>query len=243
MRRSARQWKSLPQTGRGGLGAVLREYNVPLSAIYCPTTFYDPADAKPYIEQVIRWAKVSQDLGVNTVVLQAGKRQADGGGHAEPYPHFRGMGEVFSEIGRRAQALGMVSSIHPHTGTLIETGAEIDAVLSAIDPAVVGFAPDTGQIAKGGTDPVAKLRQYGHLIRHVHLKDYAGGKETAHAGYAPIGSGVIDMAGIFQVLEEADFAGWVNVELDGPPAPPLTSRDAAAFSLGYLKGLLRERLA
>ena len=44
-------------------------------------------------------------------------------------------------------------------------------------------------------------------------------------------------------LEEAEFDGWVNVELDGPPAPPLVSRDAAAMSLGYLKGLLGDRAA
>jgi inosose dehydratase len=221
----------------GGLGAVLEEYGIPLSAIYCPTAFVDPADGKADVEQVVRWAEVSLDLGISTVVLQATRRSE------EPYPYYAGMGEVFNEIGRRMVEMGLVTSIHPHTGTLIETGEEIDAVLNAIDPDLVGFAPDTGQIAKGGTDPVAKLRQYVHLIRHVHLKDYAGGRKTAHGGYAPIGSGVIDMASIFQLLEGADFDGWVNVELDGPPAPPMVSRDAAAISMGYLKGLLGERAA
>lgn len=221
----------------GGFKALIDQYNLPLSAIYCWVSFWDPADAGEDIEQTIRMARVARDIGAETLVLQGGPRRP------EAYPYYQGLGEVFSEIGRRAQELGMVSAVHPHTGTLIETGDEIDAVLEAIDPAVVGFAPDTGQIAKGGTDAVAKLRQYKHLIRHVHLKDYAGGKKTAHAGYAPIGSGVIDMAGIFQVLEEADFDGWVNVELDGPPAPPMVSRDAAALSMGYLRGLLGDRAA
>jgi len=221
----------------GGLKAVLDQYGIPLSAIYCPTAFVDPADGAADVKQVVRWADVSLDLGISSVVLQATRRSD------EPYPHFEGMGEVFNEIGRRMKERGLVTSIHPHTGTLIETGEEIDAVLNAIDPDLVGFAPDTGQIAKGGTDPVAKLRQYVGLIRHVHLKDYAGGQKTAHAGYAPIGSGVIDMASIFQLLEDADFDGWVNVELDGPPALPLTSRDVAAMSLGYLKGLLGDRAA
>jgi inosose dehydratase len=221
----------------GGLGAVLSEYGIPLSAIYCPTAFVDPADGAADVEQVVRWAEGSLDLGISSVVLQATGRSD------KPYPHYKGMGEVFNEIGRRMKELGLVTSIHPHTGTLIETGEEIDAVMNAIDPDLVGFAPDTGQIAKGGTDPVAKLRQYVHLIRHVHLKDYAGGRKTAHGGYAPIGSGVIDMASIFQLLEEANFDGWVNVELDGPPAPPMVSRDAAAMSMGYLRGLLGDRAA
>ena len=221
----------------GGLGAVLQEYGIPLSAIYCPTSFVDPADGAADVEQVVRWAGGALDLGISAIVLQATRRSD------EPYPHYPGMGEIFNEIGRRMKEMGLVTSIHPHTGTLIETGEEIDAVMNAIDPDLVGFAPDTGQIAKGGTDAVAKLRQYADLIYHVHLKDYAGGRETAHHGYAPIGSGVIDMAGVFQILEEAEFDGWVNVELDGPPAPPLVSRDAAAMSLGYLKGLLGDRAA
>lgn len=219
----------------GGLGAILQEYGLALSAVYCPTTFYDPADADADVEQVLRWARLGRDLGAHAVVLQAGRRST------EPYPHFTGMADAFNRIGRGVQEMGLVTTIHPHTGTLIETRAEIDAILGAIDPAVVGFAPDTGQIAKGGGDPVATLRDHKELIWHVHLKDYAGGRKTAHGGYAPIGSGVIDMEGIFQVLEEADFDGWVNVELDGPPAPPLCSRDVAAMSLGYLRGLLRDR--
>ena len=221
----------------GGLGAVLKEYNVPLSAIYCPTSFSDPADGNADVEQVLRWATVARDLGVETVVVAAGLRSE------KPYAQYKGMAEVFSEIGRRVKNLGMVTAIHPHTGTLIETGAEIDEVLHAIDPDSVGYGPDTGQIEKGGTDPVSNLREYRHLIRHVHLKEYAGGRETAHEGYAPIGSGVSDMEGIFEVLENAGYDGWINVELDGPPAPPLVSRDAAALSLGYLKGLLRDRAA
>jgi inosose dehydratase len=223
--------------GPDGFRALLDRYGIPLAAAYCPTRFVDPSDADEDVEQVTKWARVAQSLGASTIVLQAGQRQA------EPYTGFAGMAEAFNEIGRRARDLGLTTAIHPHTGTLIETGAEIDAILDAVDPALVGFAPDTGQIAKGGADPVAKLRQHKDLIYHVHLKDYAGGRETAHAGYAPVGSGVMDMAGIFEVLEEAGFEGWVNVELDGRPAPPLVPRDAAAMSLGYLKGLLRDRAA
>ncbi len=225
------------KAGPGGLGAVLRSYGLLLSAVYCPTIFYDPVDAGPHVEQVLLWAKLGRDLGASAVVLEAGRRRE------KPYTMYGGMGEVFSEIGRRVKEIGLVTAIHPHTGTLVETRAEIDTILGAVDPTVVGFAPDTGQIAKGGGDPVAALRDHKSQIKHVHLKDYAGGQETAHGGYAPIGGGVMDMAGIFAVLEEAGFVGWVNVELDGPPAPPLTSRDVAAMALGYLKGLLRDRAA
>ena len=221
----------------GGFGAVLRAHNLLLSAVYCPTVFYDPVDAPSHINETVYWAKLGRDLGASAVVLEAGRRKE------QPYTMYAGMAEAFNEIGRRVKEMGLITAIHPHTGTLVETRAEIDTILSAVDPALVGFAPDTGQIAKGGGDPVATLRDHKSQIQHVHLKDYAGGRKTAHGGYAPIGSGVIDMAGIFAVFEEAGFSGWVNVELDGPPALPLTSRDVAAMSMGYLRGLLRDRAA
>jgi len=172
----------------GGFGAVLERYGIPLAAAYCPTSFYDPAEAAIDVEQVTRWARLARGLGATTIVLQAGRR------HPEPYAEYKGMAEVFNEIGRRVQDMDLMAAIHPHTGTLIETRAEIDAVLDAVDPDVVGFAPDTGQIEKGGASAVETLDAYETLIRHVHLKDYGGGEDTGYAGYVPVGSGVVDMA-------------------------------------------------
>ena len=223
------------QERQGGFGAVLERYGIPLAAAYCPTAFYDPAEAQEDIIKVTRWAEMARSLGATAIVLQAGRRSA------EPYTAFAGMGEVFNEIGRRARDLGLTTAIHPHTGTLIETRAEIDAILDAVDPDLVGFAPDTGQIAKGGADAVATLRDHKALLRHIHLKDYGGGKPTGYAGYEPIGSGVIDMPAIFEILEQVDFDGWVVVELDGTPQAPRPPRDAAATSKRYLEQLLGDR--
>jgi inosose dehydratase len=219
----------------GGFGAILQRYNIPLSAAYCWTTFFEPAEAIKDIDQVVRWSKVAHKLGAETIVLQAGKRSG------KPYPYFAEMGEAFNEIGRQVKAMGMISAIHPHTGTIIETRAEIDAVLHAVDPDLVGFAPDTGQIANGGSDTVATLNDYKSIIRHVHLKDWGGGRFTGYADYEPIGSGVVDMAGVFRVLEEANYGGWVMVELDGTPQAPRPPREAAAMSKRYLENLLGDK--
>jgi inosose dehydratase len=221
----------------GGFGALLERYGIPLSAAYCPTRFYDPGNAAEDIENAMRWAELARGVGADTIVLQAGQRSE------EPYRAWQGMAEVYNEIGRRVQGMGMVAAIHPHTGTLIETREEIDAILGAVDPDLVGFAPDTGQIAKGGGDAVAALRAHKERIWHVHLKDYAGGEPTGYAGYAPVGAGVMDMSGIFEVLEEAEFDRWISVELDGTPQAPRPPREAAAMSKRYLEQLLGERAA
>jgi inosose dehydratase len=153
------------------------------------------------------------------------------------------MGDVFNQIGRRTRDLGLLTTVHPHTGTLIEKPEEIDAVLGAIDAELVGFAPDTGQIAKAGGDPLAVLRKHAKLLKHMHLKDYGGGAETDfHAGYTPVGSGVIDMPGVFDLLEQTGFDGWVMVELE-PPSGDYDPKKAAEESKRYLENLLGERVA
>lgn len=225
----------------GGFGALLARYEIPLGSAYCSTRFIDPSDAKEDIERVTRWAKLAKSLGATTIVLQAAGHRP-----AEPYSEFRAMADVFSEIGRRVQDMGLIAAIHPHTGTLIETREEIDAVMTSIDPKAVFFAPDTGQIVKGGSDILEVLNDYGSLVRHVHLKDYIGGparhdengKEidpTGYVGYTPVGHGSLDMPAIFQFLERIDYQDLVMVELDGTPRAPRPPHEAAAMSKRYLQ--------
>ena len=231
----------------GQFRALLERYNLPFGSCYCNTSFVDPADAREDIEQVLRWAAQAKALGAQTIVLQAAGVRLP-----QPYTEHKAMARIFSELGLRLQEMGLIGAIHPHTGTLIETRDEIEAVLDAVDPQAVFFAPDTGQIVKGGSDLLPLLRSYRHLIRHVHLKDYVGGpvrydaagKEidpTGYAGYTPIGMGVVDMPGVFALLEEIGYNDLVMVELDGTSVVPRPPREAAALSKQYLLEKLGQR--
>jgi inosose dehydratase len=108
---------------------------------------------------------------------------------------------------------------------------------------VLFFAPDTGQIAKAGDDPIAALETYKSMLRHIHLKDYGGGEPTGYAGYVPIGSGVVDIQAIFNILEEVNYQDWITVELDGTSEASRPPREAAAMSKRYLEELLGDRAA
>jgi inosose dehydratase len=226
-----------------GFGALLAEHSLPLAAIYCPVWARGPAEVQGSIDEVLRWARLAHGLGAQAVVVQGGRRTS------EPFTDFAFLVQTFNEIGRRLADLGLVTAIHPHTGTLIETRAEIDAVLSAVDPRLVGFAPDTGQILKGGSEVMAVLRDYQSLIGHVHLKDYIGGplpsdehgKEidrTGYSNYQPLGQGAIDFRPVFALLEEIGFSGWVMVELDATGTFPRPPREAAQISRDYLRQTL-----
>jgi inosose dehydratase len=231
-----------------GFGALLQKYNIPLASIYCPVWAQEAEQEEESIEQVVAWAQLARDLGASTVVIQGGKRQP------QPYKNYPFLVGVFNEIGRRLADMGLSTAVHPHTGTLIETREEIDAILSAVDPRLVGFAPDTGQIAKGGSEVMPVLEEYGSLISHVHLKDYTGGplqydqagKEidsTGYSNYLPLGMGVIDFPQVFQLMERLNFDGWVMVELDATGGFPRPPREAAQISRDYLQNTLNQQFA
>ena len=227
----------------GRFADLLKRHDVPLGSLYCGTRFVDPSDATSDVENIMRWARIGQGLGAHCIVLAAGPRSS------EPYPHYQEMADIFSDLGRRLQDMGLIGAIHPHTGTLIETQDEIDAVMSAIDPEAVFFAPDTGQIVKGGSDIMQVLEAYSSLVRHVHLKDYIGGpveydeegKEidpTGYVGYTPIGHGALPMPEMFRFLERIDFQDLVMVELDYTPRSPRPAREAAEMSKRYIQDAL-----
>jgi inosose dehydratase len=231
--------------GVDGLRADLDWHGIALVSAYCSAPLIDPATASEDIAKMVAWARKVKDLGGSVIVVGAGRRQKP---HFSP-ADYRGMVGTLNEVGRRCLDLGIAVAFHPHTGTPVETRAEIDQVMGAIDPDAVFFAPDTGQIEKGGSDPVDVLRTYLPLIRHVHLKDYDGGPNeqdaqrqdldrTGYLNYTPVGSGVVDIPGIVRMLDDAGFAGWWMVELDGTPAAPYAPKEAAAMSKRYLDDLM-----
>lgn len=139
-----------------------------------------------------------------------------------------------------AAARGLVGTLNPHVGTMVESGEEIDRVLAGSS---IGLCLDTGHLLIGGGDPVKVAVEHPDRIAHVHLKDV--GLELAHkvqsgeltytgavgqSMYVPLGEGDVDVAAIVTALENNGYAGWYVLEQDtvlaGPPQ--LTGTDPIA---------------
>ncbi len=123
-----------------------------------------------------------------------------------------------------AAARGVVASIHPHVGTMIESSDDVARVLNGSQ---IGLCLDTGHLLIGGTDPVELARSSAARISHVHLKDVrrelaerVQRKDLSYTDavrlglYAPLGSGDIDIASIVRSLEAAGYAGYYVLEQD-----------------------------
>src|SRR5262249_27536847 len=78
---------------------------------------------------------------------------------------------LLHEVAYAAQARGHPLVYHPHTGTFVETPAEVEWLMQSSDPDLVGLCLDVGHYTVGGGDPVEGVRRHGRRVRHVHMKD------------------------------------------------------------------------
>ncbi|MBC9957991.1 TIM barrel protein [Yimella sp. cx-51] len=123
-----------------------------------------------------------------------------------------------------ADEMGLLATLHPHVGTMIESG---DEALRVIDGSRIAFCLDTGHLLIGGGDPVAIAKDHPDRIGHVHLKDvrldvarkvqageltYA---DAVRAGmYVPLGEGDVPIDQIVRSLEANNYNGWYVLEQD-----------------------------
>lgn len=220
---------------------LVAEHGIPVCAAYVSRMWIDPEKLPAELETARMDADALKELSGETIVL-ACNRRPPGGLDADA---FHRLADGLNEAARYCRGLGLTTGLHPHTGTHVETREDIERIMELLDPALVGFAPDTGQIAKGGSDAVGVCRRYRDRTTHVHLKDWGGSPgpedDSGYVNYQPVGSGVLPMPELLALY--ADFAGWVNVELDGTDRAPRPPREAAAMSRRYLGELLGDRVA
>jgi len=154
-------------------------------------------------------------------------------------------------VATRAAEHGIRAVLHPHVGTMVETGPDVQRVLEG---SAISLCLDTGHLLIGGTDPAVLAEEVPERIAHTHFKDvdltYArkvrAGRltytEAVRDGmYRPLGEGDVDVAAIVEHLGDSGYDGWYTLEQDtiltepsageGPIADVRTSAD-------YLRSLL-----
>jgi inosose dehydratase len=149
---------------------------------------------------------------------------------------MRTLGTRMTELGMLMEARGIKLAYHHHMGTVIETEAEVDALMAATGPSV-GLLLDTGHLTYAGGNPLAVAKRHGRRIAHVHCKDIRASLlaeaktkdlsflDAVLSGVFTVpGDGSVDYPPIFAELKRLKYAGWLVVEAEQDPAKahPLT---------------------
>lgn len=151
------------------------------------------------------------------------------------------VGALWNAVGERTRSAGIGLALHYDCLGAVHSRAQLEALLEATEPALVGIALDTAEFTIGGIDPVDFYRAHPDRVTHVHLKDTrfadtgdeylmpgaestmfnGGGGRHIERWFYELGTegGLVDVPGFVSALREHDYAGWVVVESDQAGLP------------------------
>ena len=157
-----------------------------------------------------------------------------------------------------ALEFGLQPVFHPHAGSYVEFADEVERLLAALPPDLVGLCLDTGHCAYAGIDPVAFYARHAGRVPYLHLKDVdpvvhrrvvEGGLDfwqAVTAGvFCPVGLGAVPFAALARELERRGFDGWATVEQDrdarrpGPALPDVIAGRRHLESVGLAEAPAR----
>jgi inosose dehydratase len=217
---------------KGTLEKLIAQYKIPLISAYATLNVIDPAARKGEIATIVRWGKILKKYNANFMVI------AVSGAKRESYDfpaHRANIVAALNDYGKAMADLGLGSGLHQHTNTPIETRDEVYAVMESVDTRVFKFAPDVGQLQKGGADAAKVVKDFASITVHMHLKDFVNGPHMG--GYSPLGIGLVDLKSILETMEQANPKANIMHELDGSRNMPYTARQTAEISKWYLHKL------
>jgi inosose dehydratase len=159
---------------------------------------------------------------------------------------------TLDRIAGAAAERGVLAVLHPHVGTMVETGDDVERVLKGSD---IRLCLDTGHLLIGGTDPLKLAHEVPGRVAHTHLKDVDAAlaarvrsgelsytEAVRHGMYTPLGSGDVDVAAIVTTLRTNGFDGWFVIEqdtiLDGEPVDEGPMRDVRT-SVAFIRDVCR----
>lgn len=202
---------------------LLDGYNLEAVGGFVPVVLHDPTiDPAPAVAAALDTFIAAK---ASTLVLAA----ATGADGYDERPELDATGwktllANLDRLNALAARRGVVATLHPHVGTMIEKEDEVRRVLGGSG---VLLCLDTGHLLVGGADPAALAAEAPERIAHVHLKDVdSRWAERVRAGevsytdavrqgmYRPLGEGDVDIPTIVSALDRVGYEGWYVMEQD-----------------------------
>ena len=181
----------------------------------------DPAYLTREIEHTHKCIEIAYELGIPCIRLNSGRwntirsfddlMEARGiepvlPGHSEE-DGFKWCIESIEKCLPKAEQCGVVLALENHWG-LTRTPEGLLRVLNAINSPWLGGLMDTGNFLE---DPYDKLKQIAPRTVFVQAKTYYGGGEWYTLD--------LDYSRIARILADANYRGWVSLEMEGKEDP------------------------
>ncbi len=240
------------------LRSMLAPHGLALASMFCWVRLEDPESQPAEITKALGVARTLSAMDVRELILGirgserrvaiAGRVPRDGSASLST-EQWKSVADGIHRLARACEPLGVRLAVHPHAGSYVETRAELESLFTVTDPKALGLCVDTGHLAYGGADPVEVVESYGSRVWYVHIKDvnpHILARSTSNGLgflgalqsyiFCDLGKGCVDLARFIRALRTADFSGWMVIEQDTSPKPPL---ETAWANRQYLKSTFK----
>jgi len=199
--------------------AILVEHGVKASALGLwgwNHTSRDAAERETSLKMLDRAIGFAQHLEASILIT--------GGGHikdASPEENAAEFARVFPPYVEKARVAGLKIALYPvHGNSFFTTISDYERVWKLVPD--VGIKLDPANIKHHGDDYLPILRDYGHRITHMHIKEhlYMDGQLVSQPA---AGMGDIEWGKVFAFLHEHHYEGHLSIEPHGSAwsRPPL----------------------
>jgi inosose dehydratase len=148
-----------------------------------------------------------------------------------PEARWAEFGKGLTRLAEFAAGQGVTLVYHHHMGTIVQTEAEIDRLMSETGPAVK-LLLDTGRCWYGGGDPESVARKHMVRVGHLHAKNvrpkiarkvwderlsFLEGVRQGSFTVPGDGEGAVDLAPVLRIAAEHRYSGWLVIEAEQDP--------------------------
>lgn len=217
---------------KGTLAPLIEQYRIPLVSAYATVQLTDTSQRKQNLAQLIQWGRTLEKYGGRIMVIAPNGVKREGYNFAE---HKTNIVSGLNDYAKAMNDVGLAAGLHQHTNTAVESRDETYATMEAVDTRHCKFAPDVGQLQKGGADAAKVIKDFASITITMHLKDFKGWEHFA--GYCPLGEGQVDLKAVLDTMEAQKHTANIMHELDGSQNAPYSARETAERSKAYLQKL------
>lgn len=226
-------WKDKPQE----LKSILEKNNVKVQVLSAGEIPWDAVGNKKVLELMVQKARFVKSIGGKFLAVTTPKRDA-----YPPGPDkLKGLAESLNAVGELVKKEGVTLVLQNQMHQFCQTSAELDGLLSATNPKLVGLYFDVAHFAQAGGDPAKAIVQYKKRIRLLQMKDVMSpkpghqGKKEYNYQFTILGKGNrIDFDAVLSAIKKAGFKSWCFLETEETPVTKMSPLDATKASLKFL---------
>lgn len=187
------------------LKRLQEQYKLPVTGVSYGAAMWDATKRNEILDDVTLVVKRLGQLKGKTFGISVGDAR-----RPKTESELDAQAQVLKSINAICGDAGVVANLHNHTYEVANGMHDLKGTLARIPDMKLG--PDLNWLIRGGVDPVAFIKTYGHQMVYMHIRDqYQDGAWTEY-----VGQGVTDFSAMAAALRSVNFKGKAAIELAFP---------------------------